>query len=278
MASVRDIPFAAAKQVVDGVHSSSMARRSCVRVAIEIDEGAPRGLVLAIKQAFVPRTATGLVHVAAFGAGSQVRVNPDCDIAIVVSGSSGAATSVARGFASAAVPCAIVVETSVEVPATEQPAGVEVIAAADDQTLLDKLATWMASACRADIALGTNFPFVRHAIAKRCVGERSAKNAAIGLLPFGSSADLPIMAANETLMAIDVAGVYGEGASAARFAEAACVIGAAFASRAVARKLSQSLPGLGAVVKAGVAYGATLAMGEALVLRFEMPNAWKHRN
>ena len=86
------------------------------------------------------------------------------------------------------------------------------------------------------------------------------------------------MAANEALMAIDIAGVYGQGAGVARFAEVACVVGAAFASREAARRLSRSLPGLGAAVKAGVAYGATLAMGRALVLRFEMPNAWKHRN
>lgn len=278
MASVRDIPFDAARQVVDGVRASSVARRSCVRIAIEVEKGAPTALVRAVKEAFVPQTATGLVHVAAFAAGTQVRVNPDCDLAIVLAGTTGAATAAARAFAGAAVPCAIVVETSVEVPVREQPAGVEVVAAADDAVLLDKLAAWMAGTCHADVALGTNFPFARRAIAERCASERSTKNAVIGLLPFGSSADLPVMAANEALMAIDIAGVYGQGAGVARLAEVACVVGAAFASREAARRLSRSLPGLGAAVKAGIAYGATLAMGRALVLRFEMPNAWKHRN
>ena len=188
MASVRDIPFDAARQVVDGVRASSVARRSCVRIAIEVEKGAPTALVRAVKEAFVPQTATGLVHVAAFAAGTQVRVNPDCDLAIVLAGTTGAATAAARAFASAAVPCAIVVETSVEVPVREQPAGVEVVAAADDAVLLDKLAAWMAGACHADVALGTNFPFARRAIAERCASERSTKNAVIGLLPFGSSA------------------------------------------------------------------------------------------
>ena len=277
MAGIKDIPFDAARQVAEGVRSASAARRSCVRIAIEVDEGAPSALVCAIRDAFVPQTSTGLLHVAAFDAGATVRVNPDCNAAIVVSGTSGAAPSVAGAFCSAGVPAAIVVESSVEVPASALPEGVEVIAGATEATLLQKLAEWLAQACRADVALGANFPFVRRAVCRRCVRARSSQNAVIGFLPFGSGADLPLMTANQMLMGLDVAGANGQGATPERFAETAVILAGAYASRAAARRLSCSLPGLGALVRAGVAYSATFALGEAARLRFELPNAWNHR-
>lgn len=277
MAGFTDIPFDAARQVVDGARAASAARRSCVRMAFEVDEGAPRELVEAVRDAFVPQTSTGLVHVASLDARASVRVNPDCDAAIVLAGTSGAAMAAAAAFAGVGVPSAIVVETSVEAPAAQVPAGVAVIAAASPETLLDKLANWLAQTCRADVALGANFPFARRAVCERSISARSSQNAVIGLLPFGSGADLPLMTANQVLMGLDLAGAHGEGASSVRFAEAAAVVAGAFASRGVARRLCRSLPGLGALVRAGVAYGTTRAMGEALRLRFEVPNAWNHR-
>ena len=76
MTGFRDIPFDAARQVADGVRAASAARRSCVRIAIEVDEGAPAYLVSCVRDAFVPQTSTGLLHIAAFDAGGTVRVSP----------------------------------------------------------------------------------------------------------------------------------------------------------------------------------------------------------
>ena len=113
MTGFRDIPFDAARQVADGVRAASAARRSCVRIAIEVDEGAPAYLVSCVRDAVGPQTSPGLLHIAAFDAGGTVRVNPDCDAAIVLAGTSGAAPGVARAFCAAGVPSAIVVESSV---------------------------------------------------------------------------------------------------------------------------------------------------------------------
>mgnify|MGYP006979100282 CR=1 FL=1 len=123
MTGFRDIPFDAVRQVADGVRAASAARRSCVRIAIEVDEGAPAYLVSCVRDAFVPQTSTGLLHIAAFDAGGTVRVNPDCDAAIVLAGTSGAAPGVARAFCAAGVPSAIVVESSVEAPSSLSSAG-----------------------------------------------------------------------------------------------------------------------------------------------------------
>lgn len=277
MARIQDIPFNAVKQVADGARAAEAARRSCVRVSVVVEPGAPEELVYALKDALIPATSTGLVHVEALHKDVAVRVNPGSDLAIVVSGSGGQAAGVSRAFMAAGVPCAIVVETSVEAPAPAQVGGAALVAAASSDALLDKLADWMAQTCKADIALATNFEFVRKAVAKRCVANRSAQNAAVALLPLGS-ADMPVMTANQALMALDVAGAYGKGATVERAVELGAVLGCAFASRAVARAASKVFPGLGLVVKPAVAFGATTLLGRGLAMRFEAEKAWKERS
>lgn len=267
MAGSRGIPVGRVAEVLGGIRSGQARRHECVRVAIEVEPGAPRELVSALREAFVPETATGLVHVGKVSQGALVRVNPDTDVAVVVAGEHGASAPVARAFASSGVPCALVVESSVDAPEGDAPAsaGYALVAAASPEALLDKLAGWLAESCGKDIALAANFPFTRDAVALRCVRQRSAQNAVVGLIPFGSGADLPIMVGNQVLMALDVAGSYGKGADSGRLAEVGCVVGGAFASRALSRRLTRALPVLGPIVKPAVAYAATFAMGRLLM-------------
>lgn len=269
MAHFTDIPFAQVRDVAEGARASEARRHSCVRVAIELEEGAPDDLALALKDALMPETASGLVHVGRVRAGGVLRVNPDCDLAVVVAGDSGAAAGVARAFSRAGVPCAIVVETSVDAPELAGTPGVALVSAATPEALLPKLASWMADTCRADVALAANFPFCRRAVAERCIRERSAQGAAVGLLPLSGGADFPVLAAGQTLMALDLAGAYGRGPSADRLADVAAVIACGLASRSVAKRLARALPGLGWLVRGAVAYGGTSAVGWALVARHE---------
>lgn len=270
MARFSDIPFSRVRDVAEGARASEARRRSCVRVAIELEEGAPDDLAYALRDALVPETASGLVHVGRVREGAVLRVSPDCDLAIVVAGTSGAAAGVARAFSRVGVPCAVVVETSVEAPELAGTPGVALVSAASPEVLLPKLASWMADSCRADVALAANFPLCRRAVAERCIRERSAQGAAVGLLPLSGGADMPVLAAGQTLMALDLAGAYGHGPSADRLADVAAVIFAGLASRAVARRVSRVLPGLGWLVRGAVAYGGTAAIGWALVCRHEV--------
>lgn len=270
MARFSDIPFSRVRDVAEGARASEARRRSCVRVAIELEEGAPDDLAYALRDALMPETASGLVHVGRVREGAVLRVSPDCDLAIVVAGTSGAAAGVARAFSRVGVPCAVVVETSVEAPELAGTPGVALVSAASPEVLLPKLASWMADSCRADVALAANFPLCRRAVAERCIRERSAQGAAVGLLPLSGGADMPVLAAGQTLMALDLAGAYGHGPSADRLADVAAVIFAGLASRAVARRVSRVLPGLGWLVRGAVAYGGTAAIGWALVCRHEV--------
>ena len=71
------------------------------------------------------------------------------------------------------------------------------------------------------------------------------------------------------LVTLDLAGAYGHGPSADRLADVAAVIFAGLASRAVARRVSRVLPGLGWLARGAVAYAGTAAIGWALVCRHE---------
>lgn len=277
MASIKNIPFASFKNVADGYKASEEARHSCVRLSIEVEKGAPKELVLALKTALMPKTETGLVHVAALSSANTMQVNPDCNLAIVVAGTEGLAVGAANAFASAGVPCAIVVQSAVEVEAAELPESVALLSAATPGVLLDKLATWMVGASSADLALANNFDFVRKTVTAKCIKERSAQNAVVGAIPWGNGADMPIMAANQVLMTLDVAGAHGRGATGERIAEAAGVVGAAFASRSIARKLIGKLPGLDWAVRAGIGAGATYAIGRGLEFIYGVQDTWKKR-
>lgn len=275
MASIKDIPFNSVKNVVDGFKSAEASRRSCVRIAIELDEGAPQDLVLALKEALMPKSQTALLHIATLKASEAVRVNPDCDLAIVVSGSGGLALGAANAFGRLNVPCAVIVESSVEVEADNLEQGVSVLCASNPKSLLEKLADWMVAADVAELALASNFEFVRQAVTKKCISERSVQNAVVGALPFGNGADMPIMTANQILMTLDIAGAHGKDSSAERLVEIAGVLGAGVLSRSLARSAQGKLPGTNWLVRAGIGAGATYFIGHALELAYAVQDAWK---
>lgn len=277
MASIKDIPFAQFKNVADGFKVNEAARHSCVRISVVIEEGAPKDLVLALKGALVPKTATGLVNVSTLTTGDSLRINPDTNLALIVSGTTNQALGCARAFSQVGVASAIVVESSVEVAADNLPSNTALICAATPSALLVKLASWMVEASESDLALASNFDFIRSAVTSNCISTRSAQNAVIGALPFTSGADMPVMAANQFLMSLDIAGAYGQGATPERLAEGAAIVASSFASRAVARRFVDKLPGLGWAVRGAIGYGATFLIGKALSASHAVQDTWKKR-
>lgn len=277
MAGIKDIPFAQIKNVAEGFKTNESNRHSCVRIAVVLDGEVERELALALKDALTPESTTGLLNVSTLRPSEPLRINPDCDLAIVLSGTGQRALGAARAFAAAKVPCAICVESSVEVEADSIPESCALICAATPSALLSKLATWMVSACSADIALAANFAFVRAAVTKKFVTEKAAQNAVVGVLPFGNGADMPVMAANQFLMSMDVASAHGKGSSTERVAAGASIVAASFASRGIARSLVKKLPGLGWAVRGAVGYGTTYLIGKAIQTAYVVQDAWKTR-
>ena len=68
---------------------------------------------------------------------------------------------------------------------------------------------------------------------------------------------------NQIRMVLRIAAAHGEALDRERAFEILSVVAAGLGFRTLARQLVGVVPGLGWAVKGGVAYGATLALGEA---------------
>lgn len=240
-------------------------------VHVRVDPTCPRDLALEVKRALRAERPGGVVEVmdldGACGAGAE-----QPDVALVLVGERDAA-HVISSYARAGVPVAVVVEGALDVPSLELPeqalALVGVVASSSPEALSEKLAAWLAGSVDKAIALAANFSFCREAVVDALIARCAAENAAVGAISLIPGSDLPIMCANQAMLALDIAAAYGRGLEPSRAAELAGVLGAGLMWRSVARSLVGLLPGVGMLLKAGVGYGGTLATGNALRMRFE---------
>jgi uncharacterized protein (DUF697 family) len=276
MASLKDNPVARLGQVLSAGRDAESLRSDTVRVAIAVDPAAPAELVACVRDAFMPLEPTGLVHVASLGSSAPLEVNAATDVAVVVAGGSDSLTApAARAFSRSGVACVVVAETSLDAPDLSEDASpdaaIALVCASSPAVLLDRLARWICDSTQKDLAFAANFPFVRKPKSEQLVRACAAENAAVGALPFLKGADLPVMTANEAKMALSIAAVYGQDLTLARVPELAGVLASAFGFRGLARGAASLLPGLSWGVGAGVGYGGAMAVGTALIARFELP-------
>ena len=94
------------------------------------------------------------------------------------------------------------------------------------------------------------------------------QNGVLGVAIFIPGADFPVLTLNQIRMVLRIAAAHGEELDRERAFEILSVVAAGLGFRTVARHLVGAVPGLGWAVKGGVAYGATLAIGEAAAAYF----------
>ncbi len=111
--------------------------------------------------------------------------------------------------------------------------------------------------------LAAAVPLLRRAVADQIVRHFSLQNGVLGVAIFIPGADFPVLTLNQIRMVLRLATAYGEELDRERAFEVLSVVAAGLGFRTVARHLAGLVPGLGWAVKGGVAYGATLAVGEA---------------
>lgn len=114
------------------------------------------------------------------------------------------------------------------------------------------------------LAAGRSFPCIRKFVADRVIREVAWQNAflaSIGILP---GADYPFLAANQVKMALELATIYQRDLGKERWKELIAIFGGGALARSAARQLLTLIPGIGWLIKGGVAGSATLAMGEAV--------------
>ncbi len=140
-----------------------------------------------------------------------------------------------------------------------------------DSLPLQAVGTWIVQHAPAKrLSMAGAFEFLRRPLAIELSICRSIDNAAIGIVIFTPGADMPLITLNQALLVLQIAAIYNLPLDKERVKEIAVVVASAFAFRALARKLSDVLPNfLGFAVDAGVAFGATMAVGYAALEYFE---------
>jgi uncharacterized protein (DUF697 family) len=106
-------------------------------------------------------------------------------------------------------------------------------------------------------------PAMREAIVEELIRSFSRRNALVGAAVWVPGADLPLLTLNQIRLVLRIALAHGEEIDASRVPELAGVVGAGFALRTLARQLLGFVPVAGWIVKGGVAYAGTRAIGEA---------------
>ena len=133
-----------------------------------------------------------------------------------------------------------------------------------------RMGEWVVAACREKrLALALSFPFVRRPLSLEAVSATSLQNAGIGLVLFIPGADMPLMTLNQAKMVLQIAAAYGRPMGMERAKEILAVVGGAFGCRSIARTAVGYVPALGGVIRAGVGFGGTEAMGRAVIEYFE---------
>ncbi len=258
-------------EVLSSGRTAFAAREERVALRVHVDAACPREVALCVRDALLAERPGGVVDVRDMRAPLPGEELPD---AVLVLAGDGGGGELVCAYALAGASVAVVVEGALEAPRLDLPAQaaarVGVVAASSPGALRDKLAAWLAGATDKPLAVAACFPFCRRAVTDALVARCAVENAAVGAVGLLPGSDLPIMCANQAMLALDIAAAYGRGMGVGRAAEMAAVLGAGLAWRAVARALADVAPGAGAAVRAGVGYAGTLVAGRALRLRLEL--------
>ena len=116
--------------------------------------------------------------------------------------------------------------------------------------------------------LAARVPLLREPVSEAIVRHFARQNGVLGVAIFIPGADFPVLTLNQVRMVLRIAAAHGEELDRERAFEVLSVIAAGLGFRSVARHLVGLVPGFGWAVKGGVAFGATLAVGEVAVAYF----------
>jgi uncharacterized protein (DUF697 family) len=115
----------------------------------------------------------------------------------------------------------------------------------------------------AGTGLAARLPVLREPLCRELIESFSRKNGILAIAIFVPGADFPVLTLNQVRLVLRVGAAHGVEVDQARLPEVLATVVAGFGFRAVARQLLGAIPIAGWVVKGGVAYGGTRALGEA---------------
>ena len=240
-----------------------------IHVRVFVDPTCPRWLALAVRDAFVPERDA---HVDVFVLNEHPQI-AGVDVGIIVAGRSEAFVRAGiRAFAGARQNVIVVAESSLDIPETHMPAKlgqfIRDVVASEHGPLYDRLANALIDSTDKDVSCAANFAFCRNVATARLVSRCAAHNAVMGVFDFIPGAGMPLMTMNQLNMGFDMAATFGHGLSIARAPEVIFILAAGLFYRGVARTVLRAVPGLGIIVRAGLAYAGTLTTGRMLATHF----------
>ena len=120
----------------------------------------------------------------------------------------------------------------------------------------------------AGTGLAARVPVLREPLSRKLIESFSRKNGILGVAIFVPGADFPVLTLNQIRLVLRLAAAHGVEVDQQRLPEVLATVAAGFGFRTVARQLLSTIPIAGWVVKGGVAYGGTRALGEAAMRYF----------
>jgi uncharacterized protein (DUF697 family) len=125
----------------------------------------------------------------------------------------------------------------------------------------------------AGTGLAARLPVLREPLSQQLVETFARKNGILGVAIFVPGADFPVLTLNQIRLVLRLAAAHGVEVDQQRLPEVLATVAAGFGFRAAARQLLGAIPIAGWVVKGGVAYGGTRALGEAAHRYFHAASA-----
>ena len=275
------------KALLDEMTDISKARETELSVSVYIDNKAEPDLAAHVRTVFASTLPTVRLTVSYLDA--SFAPHADDDLAVLVAGPSQGIGAAAAALRASGVPAMVVTcspaavaehasqrgfsvpEADLIAPSDEGCDG-EPLPLSDEEALKldERMGRWVVAVSPDKrLAMARAFPFMRRSLAKEAVQATSMQNAGIGLVPLIPGADLPILTLNQAKMVLQIAAAYGQDMDKGRAKELAAVVGGAYLFRIVARELVEFVPVLGFVIKPGIAYGGTAAVGNAAIEYFE---------
>lgn len=111
--------------------------------------------------------------------------------------------------------------------------------------------------------LAARLPVLREAVCEALIERFSRQNGIAAVAFFVPGTDFPVLTLNQLRLVLRLAAAHGVEVDQKRLPEVLATLGAAVGFRAVARQLLGAVPVAGWLVKGGVAYAGTRALGEA---------------
>jgi uncharacterized protein (DUF697 family) len=118
-------------------------------------------------------------------------------------------------------------------------------------------------------ALASRLPALREPLCRELIESFSRKNGILSVAIFVPGADFPVLTLNQIRLVLRLAAAHGVQVDQQRAPEILATLAAGFGFRTVARQVVGVVPVGGWLVKGGIAYGGTRAVGEGAMRYFQ---------